>query len=238
MTKDVAPLEPYVHVDPESGRKEMLIDGAPSSVFEPDRMGTGDVWDAIACPISLLAQVKSPRVLILGLGGATTARVIRAAVPKAYIAAVEISPNVIDAAREHFDLDALMIDVTRMDALDYLNAPASEQFDMIVEDIFLGADRDVRKPSWLPEPGYTHARRWLTPTGIFVANTVNESHGARIMLEHLYANVLAMRIEFAHNTVFAASNGPLDPVALHHALSQSEVWTPLRDRISIMPLNT
>ncbi|MBK8170170.1 MAG: fused MFS/spermidine synthase [Sandaracinaceae bacterium] len=233
---DFEPLEPSIHIDPQSGRKEMLIDGAPSSVFQPEQPVTGDVWDALACPVAMFAHLKTPRVLILGLGGGTIARVIRAFSPKAYIAAVEISPAVIDAAREHFDLDSLHVDVTRADAQDFLSAPPSEFFDVIIEDIFLGAGRDVRKPSWLPEPGYTHAQRWLTPTGIFVANTVNESQGARIMCEFLYQYVVAMRIDFAHNTVFAASNNALDAIALQNALAGSEVWSKVRERISIMDI--
>lgn len=231
---DSAPLNPVVSVDPQTGRREMLIDGAPSSVFEPDSVMTGDVWDALACPIQLLRDLKSPRVLLLGLGGATVARLIRHVSKTAYIAAIEISPNVIDAAREHFDLDALTVDVTRIDAHAYLTNEASERFDLIVEDIFLGQDKDVRKPSWLPAPGYADAKRWLQPNGIFVANTVNESPGARLMLQHLYKHVIAMRIEFAHNTVFVASDRELSAGALDAALQSAEAWTRLRQRLSIL----
>lgn len=233
---DSAPLDPAISIDPVTGRREMLIDGAPSSVYEPDSPMTGDVWDALACPIQLLAEIASPRVLLLGLGGATVARLVRTVAPNAYIAAIEISPNVIEAAREHFDLDALMVDVTRADAQSYLRDEASERFDLIVEDIFLGRDKHVRKPSWLPSPGYDDAKRWLHPNGIFVANTVNESPGARMMLQHLYKRVVAMRVEFAHNTVFAASDREFSAESLSDALASVDAWARLRPRLSILDL--
>ena len=44
-----------------------------------------------------------PKALILGLAGGSAARVVRAIAPQAQIKGVELFPEIIEAAREHFE---------------------------------------------------------------------------------------------------------------------------------------
>jgi len=53
------------------------IDGTFASWYEPGRAVTGSVWDALAAPILLLPRARRSRVLILGLGGGSAARIVR-----------------------------------------------------------------------------------------------------------------------------------------------------------------
>eukprot|EP00439_Symbiodinium_sp_Y106_P011941 s5354_g1.t2 len=65
-----------------------------------------ELIDVLAAPVLLLP--RQPRsILILGLGGGTVARALRALCPEASIVGVEMDDEVLDAARRHFGLDDL-----------------------------------------------------------------------------------------------------------------------------------
>ena len=72
--------------------RALRIDGTFASWYEPGQQVTGSVWDALAAPLLLLPKPRRNRVLILGLGGGSAARVVRALAPKARITGVEIDP--------------------------------------------------------------------------------------------------------------------------------------------------
>ena len=55
-----------------------------------------------------MPPARRRRVLILGLGGGSVARVVRALAPRAKIVGVEMNGAVLRAARRHLDLDALL----------------------------------------------------------------------------------------------------------------------------------
>ena len=59
-------------------------------------------------------------MLILGLGGGSAARLVRAVAPEARIVGVEFSAEVLAAARSHFDLDAIGVEVVHADAHAFL----------------------------------------------------------------------------------------------------------------------
>src|SRR5690606_16904976 len=92
------------------------VDGTFASFWQPGRAATGSVWDALVAPLLLLPPARRRRVLILGLGGGSAARLVRAIAPSAQVVGVELDPAVIDAARRHFELDALGVEVVLDDA--------------------------------------------------------------------------------------------------------------------------
>jgi spermidine synthase len=57
-------------------------------------------------------------VLVLGLGAGSAARLVRALAPRARIVGGERSAEVLRAARRHFGLDALGVEVVHADARD------------------------------------------------------------------------------------------------------------------------
>lgn len=84
--------------------------------------------------------------------------------------------QVIQAAKEHFDLDALKVEIVEMDALHFLRKAGGgkalpllpqpqeqRHFDLIIDDIFVGYARSVQKPRWLPRPGLALAKKRLSP---------------------------------------------------------------------------
>ena len=102
-----APKAAPSRVEVKVGRRgrALRINGTFASWYEPGRASTGSVWDALAAPLLLLPPARRRSVLILGLGGGSAARVVRALAPRAEIVGVEFDADVVRAAREHFDLE-------------------------------------------------------------------------------------------------------------------------------------
>ena len=165
---------PRVEVRRVRGGLELRIDGTQASVHRPGRALTGVVWWALASPILLLPRDRPRRVLLLGLAAGSVARALRALDPEAEIVGVERNPEVLRLARRHFDLDRLGVELVVGDALEYLRRER-RRFDLIVEDLFVGTSRSVRKPDWVPGEGFRLIRRRLRPGGYVVSNTIHET---------------------------------------------------------------
>lgn len=142
--------EARVCVEPCEGGLALSVDGTFASWYAPGMQTTRGVWDALAAPLLLLAPERRRSVLVLGLGGGSAARVVRALAPDAVITGVEYDADVVTAARKHFALDELHIEVIVADARDFLLSE-TRHFDFIIDDIFIGSADDVRKPEWMLE---------------------------------------------------------------------------------------
>jgi len=103
-------------------------------------------------------------VLLLGLAAGSVGRAVRALDPDAEIVGVELDREVVRLARRHFGLDGLGIELVVGDALEFLRTER-RRFDLIVEDLFVGPSRSVRKPEWLLGEGYPLIRRRLRRGG-------------------------------------------------------------------------
>jgi len=136
---------------------------------------TGTVWWALASPVVLVptAARRRSRVLALGLGAGSVAAAVRELAPEAEIVGIERNRDVLEAARRHFALDDLDVELHAVDARDYL-ARERRRFDLIIEDLFVGPSRSVRKPDWLLGEGYRALPRLLRSDGFLSANTIHE----------------------------------------------------------------
>ncbi|MFP8874131.1 MAG: hypothetical protein VCB42_06300, partial [Myxococcota bacterium] len=61
------------------------MDETLASFQRPGEITTGSVWDAMAAPLLALPASRRGRVLLLGLGGGSVARIVRALAPEALI---------------------------------------------------------------------------------------------------------------------------------------------------------
>jgi spermidine synthase len=204
------------------GARQLEIDGTFASLWRPGTAATGSVWDALVAPLLAFPPARRRRVLILGLGGGSAARLVRALAPDAAIVGVELDRTVIDAAREHFALDALDIEVRCEDAFRVLSSER-RRFDLIIEDCFVGRGDAERKPDWLPQPGLALAARRLAPGGILVVNTIDETEAVERALAALLPHRLELRIEAYENRVLAASDRPLTARSLRAAILRDPV---------------
>jgi len=201
------------------GDRRLEIDGTFASYWRADGAATGSVWDALVAPLLLLPPARRRRVLVLGLGGGSAARLVRALAPAAEIVGVELDRAVVEAARRHFGLDELGVEVACEDAL-HLLGRERRRFDLVIEDCFVGRGRAERKPPGFPLPGLALAARRLAPGGILAVNTLDETAEVARALAGLLPHRLELRIAEYDNRVLAASQSPLDARALRAALAR------------------
>lgn len=208
-----------------AGRRELRIDGTFASSFEPGRVTTGSVWDALAAPLLLLGPRPGPRILLLGLGGGSAARIVRALSPRARITGVEIDPDVVEAARRWLDLDAVGVEIVTADARDYL-AGSRGRFDAVLEDVFVGRGRAVHKPAWMLDGGLERAAGRLTARGILASNALDEAPQVSRRLAALFPARLAIRVRDYDNRILVGGPPGLSGAALRSRVAGSPLLAP------------
>jgi spermidine synthase len=211
-----------VRVVVRGGKRTLRIDGSYASTWEPGSETTGSVWDGIAAGLLALPPERRRSVLLLGIGGGSAARVVRAVAPRARIVGVEIDPEVVRAARQWFELDALGVEAVVDDAARFL-ARTRRRFDAVLEDVFMGDVRSLRKPPGFPLPAFDHVRRILRPGGVAVSNTLDEAAEVRAVLAERFARQVRIEIEDYENQIWVASDGPLDAIRLRAATAADPV---------------
>jgi len=216
VTEGGAGRKARVRVVKRGRRRELRVDGTFASSWRPGEVTTGSVWDALALPILALPPTGRRRVLVLGLGGGSAARLVRALAPEAAIVGVEHDAEVLRMARRHFGLDALGLEVVRGDARRYLEH-ARRRFDLVIDDVFVGRGYHVHKPDWLPEPGLRLAAARLARRGLLVSNTIDETAAVAATLASLLPARVRIRIEGYDNRVLVAGPAGLDARRLRAA---------------------
>lgn len=182
----------------------MRIDGTFASWYAPGSPPLGSVWEALAAPLLLLPRERRRSVLVLGLGGGSAARVARMLAPRARIVGVELDPEVVRAARRWFDLAELDVEVVIADALAYLRSGRA-RFDAVLEDVFIGRGRAVRKPDWLPEPGLALAARRVAPGGVLVSNVIDEAPAVAQVMRGLMPSTLRIDVADYDNRILVGA---------------------------------
>jgi spermidine synthase len=211
-----------VQVRDSARGRELRIDGTFASYYTPGEIVTGSVWDALAAPVLLLPPARRGSILLLGLGGGSVARVVRALAPRARIVGVEIDAEVVRMARRWFDLDALGIEVVRDDAESFL-VRNRRRFDAIFDDIFVGSGRRVRKPDWLPRPGLSQMVRRLRPAGILASNAIDEAPEVTRALFELLPGVLAIEVDDYDNRILVGGPGAIRARHLRRAVAANPI---------------
>ena len=224
-----------VHVRDRNNGLELIVDGTFASFYQPGSAVTGSVWDAIAAPLLALAPKRRRAVLILGLGGGSTARIVRAIAPEARIVGVELDPAVVEAAREHLDLDELGVEVVLGDARAFLERDR-EHYDAVFEDVFVGQGDNVHKPEWLPLPGLELASRRLASGGVLVSNALDEAQAVGKVMRGLFPTVLRIDVEDYDNRIFAAGRSLPEALGLRAAVQACPVLGPSLQRLSLRTL--
>ena len=161
-------------------------------------------------PLLLHPASAWPRsVLQVGLGAASFTRFLHRHRPDARVTVVEISPEVVAAARQFFRLpeESSRLRIEIADAHDWL-ATTRRRFDLILVD---GFDAEGRAGMLESAPFYLNARSRLASDGMLAANLLTRNRSvapvvARIR-EAFVGRVLVLPPCGAGNTVALASNG-------------------------------
>lgn len=212
--------------------RTLEIDGTFASFWPHGGGATGSVWDALVAPLLALPAARRRSVLILGFGGGSAARLVRSIAPRTHVVGVEYDGGVVAAARRHFDVDALGVELVCGDARDVLRRER-RRFDLVIDDVFVGRGRAVRKPEWLPMPFLPLAAKRLAPGGILVSNSIDEATSVRATLRALLPHVVELRVDDYDNRVFAGSTRPLEPRALRRAIAGEPALAPTLPRLRV-----
>lgn len=206
--------------------RSLRIDGTHASFYRPGQAATGSVWDALAAPLLWLPPRRRQKVLILGLGGGSAARLVRSVAPRARIVGVERSAEVIRAAERWFDLREIGVEVVNEDARRFLSRSRAA-FDVVIEDVFVGSARTVRKPQWMLDEGLPSAARRLRPGGLLVANSIDETPAVARALRRAFPAAVRIEIDDFDNRVLVggprglSGRGLRAAAANHPALSRT-----------------
>jgi spermidine synthase len=180
-------------VERDGARRLYLNEGvAVHSLWRPDTVLTGGVWDAfLALPVLLDRPVQ--RVAVLGNAGGTIARAYAEFWPNALIDGVEIDPAVSEAGREYLGLrDNPRLTVHDADARPFLRR-TDTKYDVIVVDAY----HQPYVPFYLATREFFRlVHRHLAPGGIVALNvaTVPDDRS----LDKNLAGTLATEFESVH----------------------------------------
>jgi len=215
--------------------RALRIDGTFASWWTPGSEVTGGVWDALAAPVLLLPPARRRSLLVLGLGGGSVARVLRALAPGARIIGVERDRGVLRAARRGLGLGALGVEVVVADARSYLSR-LRQRFDLIVEDVFVGSGRAVHKPEWLAGPGLGRLARRLAPGGLLVSNALDEAPATASEFARLFPVTLCLSVEDFDNRVLVGGPARHSALSLRAALAREPLLVPTLKRLRVRTL--
>jgi predicted membrane-bound spermidine synthase len=224
---------PHVRVQRTREGKFLYVDGSCASVWRPGVEVTGGSWDLLAAP-ALLVPGRAPRVLLLGVGGGTVIRVVRALCPEADIVGVDLDADVVAVARREFALDALGATIEIADAQRFLrDLPRGERFDVIVDDIYERGPTDMRKPAgWSATLRRAAAR--LRPGGVLVCNAL-DAGDARALSASLPPPAIALTHADYHNHILVGGRG-LSPRQVGRTLRACALLEPTMRRTTIRAL--
>lgn len=156
----------------KSGQQvEFRVAGAVHAWWHRQRLLTGLAWDNLAAACLLRAGGPPRSVLMLGLAGGTSLRVLRHLLPECRFTAVEIDPEIVEVARREMALDELGIEVVIGDAYQWLRGKR-RKFDVVVDDVYLAGKDDVFRPLAWEREHLAMLGRTVAAGGLLAANLV------------------------------------------------------------------
>jgi Methyltransferase domain len=177
-------------VERQDGRRALYLNEgvAVHSVWRPDTVLTGGVWDAFLALPPLLGR-SLERVAILGNAGGTTARALGVFYPNAEVDGVELDPAVTAVGRRYFGLDDNpRLTVYDADARPFLRS-TDQRYDLIVVDAY----HQPYVPFYLATREFFRlVRERLTPGGIVALNVAAVPDDKRLV--HAIGGTLAAEL--------------------------------------------
>jgi spermidine synthase len=204
---------------PDGHRTLELNEGqAQHSIYYPDTVLTGDVWDGHLV-LGFAAFEEPPRrVAILGNAAGTTSRAYEEFFPGTRIDGVEIDGELSEIGREYFDMNNPRLHLYHEDARPFLR-----RIDAAYDQISVDAYRQPYIPFYLTtEEFFETVRDRLRPGGVLVVNAGHpegQDDLEKVLtatIGEVFPNVLRDPIEDT-NTLLVASEAPLSAARLRDA---------------------
>lgn len=183
------------------------------SYYMKEGVLTDSYYDSLALVPSLLApQRVTPQAVVLGLAGGTLTRQLREFYPEYQITGVEIDPEVVRLANEHFALAEQNVDVQVQDARQFLRA-SEQSYDIIYVDAFAN---EYYIPWHLTTVEFFEtALDHLTPGGVVAMNIGSARENSPLLqafiatLGQVFTHVYIAQVPESFNYVVVASQTPL-----------------------------
>jgi spermidine synthase len=223
-------------VERDDGRRLLhLNEGvAVHSLWRPDSVLTGGVWDAFLALPPLLGRPLE-RVAILGNAAGTTARALGVYYPDADVDGVELDPAVSRVGRRYFGMEDIpRLTVHDADARPYLRS-TDERYDLIVVDAY----HQPYVPFYLAtREFFALARERLAPGGIIALNVAAVPDDKRLV--HAIGRTMAAELPqvlewpaLRFNSIVLGLTEPLTTEELRSGLRKGpEALAVLRDLLA------
>ena len=212
LTKKRLCNNPEVIISEQEGIRSLHLNG--SMVQSAMRISAPNALELVytQCMMGfLLFHPKPEKLLLIGLGGGSLAKFVYHHMTDTLLTAIEINPQVINAAFQFFELpdENERFEIITAKGDQYI-AEHPETADIIMVD---GFDDDYQVPSLSSQEFYTATHRALKRSGIMVVNLLSRDKQLKTYLqriEHSFnGHILAMMAEIKGNLiVFAFKNNP------------------------------
>jgi len=200
-----------------------MAHGALYAVLPPTARQTPPPWLALsAAPWMHDACEAEAPIGLLGYGGGTVARLLRAADRRAVLLGVDLDPDVLRLGRRHLRSAVAGVRVDQADAREWLGRPGPK-FRALLDDLYAPAGGMLARPAEL-ESIPALARKRLVPGGIYAVNLRcppgREEKQIVLRIRQLFREVrVVYTLEYAHKVV-VATDRPIRPGALGRALAR------------------
>ena len=164
-----SPYNSDIRVMEESGKYKLLVEGSRQS-----GQYIADLWRYALSHLPIPRDMKMKNILVLGVAGGTIIHILKTKYIGASIVAVDIDPAMLAIGKKYFGLTALApIRFVCADAKEFVKKEKSCRYDLIVVDLFHGAEI----PSFVLSKSFTlHLRRLLRPGGLLLINYLRERY--------------------------------------------------------------
>lgn len=160
---------------------ELRVAGAVHAWWHRERLLTGLAWDNLAAGCLLRPAGPPASILMLGIAGGTTLRILRHLLPEASLTAVDIDPEIVAIARRHMALDACGAEIHIADAYEWAGRCRC-QFDVVIDDCYLAGEEEVFRPESQPGRAIDRLQRLLSPGGLLLVNLVTGAGHRRMQI--------------------------------------------------------
>jgi len=218
-----SPVLGRVEVIRDRAGVKLLVDGALYAERSRRPEATPTPWLLLAAAAFLsTGPPEALRILLLGYGGGTVARLLRAAIPSARITGLEPDAGVRRAARSELGADVTGVRLRAETAEAFLRR-TKERFDAILDDVYApSAGRLARPEAGVAIPAL--AGRRLARGGVYAVNlispaTLRERRTFATVARAFSHGASIATTEYAHRVV-VGSGRAIRPGAVREALDR------------------
>ena len=166
-----SPFNGKVKVVESFGERRLIASGYTQSRSLNKDGRTGSYWDGFVHNLPKLGLDE--RILILGLGGGTIAKLLTNALGQVAIDAVEIDPIMVDLGRKYLDFNEKNVFVIIADALKFLRE-TRYKYSLVCVDLFANGDVAVGSDQ---KKFFEDVRAVLKPGGLAIINKLFLNEG-------------------------------------------------------------